>query len=161
VAGNDIFLDLKGVPGESKDSQPDFNGKIELVSFGFSSLVPRDFATHQPIGKRQTTALTCVKHTDKSSAPLLKGLWTNQKFDTAKLSVRKAGGTQDPYFVVELEDVYVTSFGISGESGDKSVIPMETVQLSFGKITVTYKEQTALGTLGGPLVAIDDLRKQS
>jgi type VI secretion system secreted protein Hcp len=161
MAGNDIFLDLKGVPGESKDANADFNGKIELTSFGFGSLVPRDFATHQPIGKRQTTALTCVKHADKASAPLLKALWTNQKFDNAKMSVRKAGGTQDPYFVIELEDVYVTSYTINGESGDKSVIPTESVQLSFGKITVTYKEQTALGTLGGPLVAVDDLRKQT
>jgi type VI secretion system secreted protein Hcp len=158
MAQNDIFLDLKGIPGESKDADKDFNEKIQLESFSFNCHVPRDVATHQPVGRRQHAPLTCVKRADKATALILAALFRNQKIDTGKLSVRKAGGGQKAYFVIDLEEVYVASHSVNADSGDKSTIPLETFQLVYGKITVTYKEQSDLGILSGGTVAADDLR---
>lgn len=156
MAGNDIFLDLKGIPGEAKDVV--FHDKIDLDSYSFSCHVPRDVATMQTIGKVQMAPLTCVKHADKATSPLLQAMWTNKKIDTAEVIVRKAGGRGQDYLHIKLEDVYVTSYSTSAATGQETPMPLETFQLVFGKITVQYAEQTERGGLGGPLVAIQDLR---
>ncbi|MGE5277570.1 MAG: Hcp family type VI secretion system effector [Acidobacteriota bacterium] len=153
MAGNDIFLDLKGVEGESKDSA--HPKTIQLESFSFGCRLPRDEATLQPIGKRHHTPLLCVKHTDAATSRLLQALFTNRKIDKGQLIVRKAGPSQQEFLTVDLEDVYVSSFSVSAPSAS---LPMESFELVYGKITVTYKEQTALGILGGPITAQDDLR---
>jgi type VI secretion system secreted protein Hcp len=153
MAANDIFLDLKGVEGESKDSK--YPKTIQLESFNFGCRVPRDEATLQPIGKRHHTPLICIKHTDAATSRLLQALFTNRKIDKGQLIVRKAGGSQEGYLTVDLEDVYVSSFNVTAPT---SSLAVESFELVYGKITVTYKEQTALGTLGGPITAQDDLR---
>lgn len=153
MAANDVFLELKGIDGESKSKPKAID--IEKLSFGVRA--PHDAFTGQPVGKREHSGLTCVKHTDKSSPLLMKALFTNQNIDSGKITVRKAGLSQQEYLTIELEDIYVTSFTLNGSSGAESEIPTETVQLGYRKITVTYKEQTSLGTLGGQTVATDDL----
>lgn len=158
MAGNDIFLDLKGIPGEAKDVV--FHDKIDLESFSFNCHVPRDVATMQAIGKVQMAPLTCVKHADKATSPLLQAMWTNKKIDTAEVIVRKAGGRGQDYLHIKLEDVYVISYSTTAASGQETPIPLETVQLAYGKITVQYAEQTERGGLGGQLVASRDLRTE-
>jgi len=157
MSPNDIFLELKGIDGESKSKEK----AIDLESFSFNTRIPRDIFTGQPRGKREHSGLTCVKHTDKASPLLMKALWENMNIDTGKITVRKAGKSQQEYFTIELQDVYVTSFTFNGSSGVGSDIPTETVQIGYRVISVTYKEQTSLGLVSGGLMAEDDLGQQT
>jgi type VI secretion system secreted protein Hcp len=152
MAENDIFLDLKGIQGESQDST--HKKSIHLESFGWSCLSPRDVSTQQPIGKRQHRPLSCVKHTDAATALLLQALFSNRKIDSGKIYVRKAGEVQRDYLIIELTTVFVTNFSISSPIAS---LPIENFDLVYEKINVTYREQTALGTLGGPVTAEDVL----
>ncbi|HTO88046.1 MAG TPA: type VI secretion system tube protein Hcp [Thermoanaerobaculia bacterium] len=152
---NDIHLDLKGYKGESKDAK--YTNTIQVENFSFGVRSPYDVATGLSAGKRHWDTLTIVKRTDSATPLLIKALTENALVSKGTLTARKAGGGQQDYFTVDLENVRVVSFSISSPDSE---LPKETVQLSFSKITVTYQEQTPSGPTGGPITTVDDLTSQ-
>jgi type VI secretion system secreted protein Hcp len=71
-------------------------------------------------------------------------------FENVTLRLHRAGGDKLRYFEVELEQVMITDFNQSGHQGT----PIESVQLSYGKINTTYTRQDrhtgeAMGALSG------------
>jgi type VI secretion system secreted protein Hcp len=64
------------------------------------------------------------------------------------LVCRRAGGGQQEYLKITMEDVLVSSYTHSGSAGDE-LVPSEQVSLNYGKLEFSYKEQKADGSLGG------------
>jgi len=72
---------------------------------------------------------------------------TGEHFPKGKLVVRKAGGSQMEYFVVNMETVFVTSVTFSSAAGDENA--NEHVSFAFGKVGVDYTAQGADGKPAG------------
>jgi type VI secretion system secreted protein Hcp len=75
---------------------------------------------------------------------MFKALAGGTHFDDATLSAVKAGSTK-PYLVVELKKVFIASIQFSG-GGDEN-LPLETVSLTYGAITIEYLVQDDKGTV--------------
>ncbi|BCW90478.1 Protein hcp1 [Alphaproteobacteria bacterium SO-S41] len=143
---SDFLLKIEGIRGESEDK--DFPDHIEVKGWSYGMANPLDAATRQRVGQVQLTDLTIIKALDKASPVLLEKCARNFTFDSAKLTVRKAGGQQLGYFFVEMKKVRIRSLNTKANDTD-SITPVETLVLTFQKIEWTYKEQSALGTLKG------------
>lgn len=148
MAQVDYFLKIDGVDAESTDDK--HKGEIELESFswGQSNAGTAGHGGGAGAGKVVAQDFHFVKRLDKASPVLMIGCSTGQHFKTAILTTRKAGGGQQDYFKVTMEDVLVTSYQIGGSAaGD--VVPTEQVSMNFAKLEMSYKEQKADGSLGG------------
>ena len=87
---------------------------------------------------------------------LLERLGRNMVADTASLICRKAGGDPKGFFRIDMKKVRIRSINMKVGEGT-GVTPVETVVLSFQKITWTYKEQSAQGTLQGDVFYEHDI----
>ena len=68
-------------------------------------------------------------------------------FDTALLTVRKAGGEKPvEYVTIKLQEVLITSVSTGGSGGDDRLT--ENVSLNFAKVKVEYLPQEAKGGKG-------------
>jgi type VI secretion system secreted protein Hcp len=85
---------------------------------------------------------------DKSSPVLMIACSTGQHFKKATLTARKAGGGQQEYLKVTMEDLLVTSYQVGGSSGGDPV-PIDQISMNFTKLEMVYKEQKPDGSLGG------------
>ena len=143
----DYFLKIDGVDAETTDDK--HKGEIELSSFSWGET---QFGTAGSgggagAGKVQKQDFTFTKRIDKSSPVLLIGCATGQHYKSAVLTARKAGGGQQDYLKITMEDLLISSYATGGSQGDP--LPMETVTLNFAKLEMSYKEQKADGSLGG------------
>jgi len=152
----DVFLQLEGIAGESKDEKK--KDWLQLENYGFQAFGARDIATNQRTGRTQMSPVTCAKPADKATPKLYGALWKNQKIPKATLIVRKAGKEQLDFLIYELEDVYISAISVSGSAGEEAATPGEVFSLSYSKMTVNYKEQKADGTLGGTVSETYDLK---
>lgn len=148
MAQVDYFLKIEGVDGESTDEK--HKGEIDLESFswGQSNSGTAGKGGGSGAGKVVAQDLNFVKKLDKSSPVLMIGCATGVHYKKAVLTTRKAGGGQQDYLAVTMEDVLVTSYQVGG-SANGDVVPLEQVSLNFGKLEMSYKEQKADGSLGG------------
>jgi type VI secretion system secreted protein Hcp len=152
----DVYLQLEGIAGESKDDKK--KDWLQLENYSFQAFGARDIATNQRTGRTQMSPLNCAKPADKATPKLYGALWKNQKISKATLVVRKAGKEQLDFLTYDLEDVYVTSIAVSGSAGEEAATPGEIVAFSYSKMTVNYKEQKSDGTLGGTVSETYDLK---
>jgi type VI secretion system secreted protein Hcp len=148
VAQVDYFLKIAEVPGESTDDK--HKGEIELESWSWGE-VNSGTAGHGAgagSGKVQPQDFNFTKKLDKASPVLLAACALGNHFKTAILTCRKAGGGQQEYLKITLEECMVSSYQLGGSSGSATV-PFEQVALNFSKLEMAYKEQKADGSLGG------------
>ena len=156
----DTYLTVEGITGESKRSGHE--GQIDLESFSFGGSNPSSVG-HGSGGGTGTVSLSSfniMKKTDASSAELFQAMCTGNHFPTAKITMYVSGGNAGAVekLVFEFEEVFVDSIQWSGSEGDPTVIPSESVAFAFGKVTITYNEQNADGTVGGAHVGTWDIR---
>jgi type VI secretion system secreted protein Hcp len=148
MAKVDYFLKLDGVDAESTDDK--HKGAIELESFSWgetqSGTAGRGGGAGA--GKVQPQDFHFVKKVDKATPVLFIGCATGHHYKSAVLTGRKAGGGQQEYLKITLEDVLISSYQTSG-SAHSDVVPTEQVSLNFAKLEFSYKEQKADGSLGG------------
>jgi type VI secretion system secreted protein Hcp len=64
--------------------------------------------------------------------------------------VRKAGGKQEQYLKITLENVLVSSYSVGGTQGSNTV-PFDQFALTYGKITFSYAAQKPDGSLDIPV----------
>jgi type VI secretion system secreted protein Hcp len=142
----DFFLKIAGVAGESTDDK--HKGEIELESFswGQSNSGSAGHGTGGGSGKVAPQDLSFTKRIDKSSPVLLIACATGQHFKEALLTARKAGGSQQEYLKIKMEEVLVSSYQTSASTG---AVVYENISLHFSKLEMAYKEQKADGSLGG------------
>lgn len=143
----DAFLLLDGIKGESVDAK--HKGEIDVRSFswGVSQTGAGHTGSGSGAGKADFQDLTIVKSVDKST-PLLKLAVASGKHITkGKLTVRKAGENPLEYLTIDLENILVSGYSLSGVSGG-SELPDEQVTLNFAKMKTEYWTQTDKGAKG-------------
>jgi type VI secretion system secreted protein Hcp len=154
---------------------PDINGgssskghetEIEVISWNHGFNQPtsavRSHGGSGTVEKANHQPFVFTKTLDSATDDLLKGCWSGTHHDSATLTCYRSsgdtGGNQIgvAYLKVEMESVIVSDFQISGSVGD---IPMETVALTYAKVTYTYTQSDKTkGTVGAAQPVSHDLR---
>jgi len=151
----DMFLKIDGIKGEST-ARGGHEDWIEIESFGWGESRPSG-GTGQ--GRRRSSAsfsdVSVVKKVDAASPNLYLACASGKHYPTAVLEVRKAG-SRESYFTIRMEDVLVSSVGVS-HSADQAE-PIEEVSLTYGKIHWEYTPQDETGP-GGKVEASWDLQE--
>lgn len=140
----DMFLEIKEIPGESQ--KKGHEKQIDIVSFSFGAVQTGSFAKGGAgggAGKAEFQDISIVKEVDKSSPKLFEHCGAGTHFPKAIITVRKAGGTQMPYYKIELSDLIISSLQNSGSAGGDAV--MESLTMNCAKIDFGYTEQDAKG----------------
>jgi type VI secretion system secreted protein Hcp len=148
MAQVDYFLKLDGVAGEATDDKHKGELDLESFSWGVTQLGTAGKGGGAGAGKSQPQDLVVTKRTDKASPMLFIACATGQHFKEATLTVRKAGGGQQEYLKIKLEELLVTSYQAMGAPGGSGVIN-ESIALNYAKLSMSYKEQKPDGSLGG------------
>jgi type VI secretion system secreted protein Hcp len=154
---SDYLLEIDGIKGESNDHK--HKETIEIESFSWGATQPGTFAAGGGggAGKVSFQDVHFVSHVNKSSPLIAKACATGQHIKKAVLYVRKAGGKQEDYYLVTLEDALVSSYQSGGHSAGDSV-PTDQFSLNFAKIKYEYKPQDAKGGLSGAVPFSYDLK---
>jgi type VI secretion system secreted protein Hcp len=139
---NDIFLKLKGIPGEATDKG--YEKQIAIQSFSHSVSIPVD--KNKAVGEPQHGHLILTKVVDKSSPLLNQTCCVGQSVGEAVLTCLRAGGDKRvPYLEIKLQNAVISSVSESGVAGS---IGTEQVSISYNKIDWTYKDPENNQTAG-------------
>lgn len=150
-AAADIFLKLEGITGESKDAR--HKDEIEILSYSMGASQDSPSA-----GSRLSASRPCVKDIsfskmlDKASPLLFASAVSGMHIPKATLTLRKAGGDQVEYLVIQFEDLLVSSFQSGGSEG--ATAPTESFSLNYAQMTFSYSPQKPDGTLDSPVTAV-------
>ena len=148
MAQVDYFLKIDGVDGESTDDK--HKGEIDLESFSWGE-TQAGTAGHGAGGGCGQGAAAGLPFREETRQGLPGSSSRARPASTSRaaiLTARKAGGGQQEYLKVTMEDVLVSSYQVGGPAhGD--VVPMDRSSLNFAKLEMSYKEQKPDGSLGG------------
>jgi type VI secretion system secreted protein Hcp len=104
--------------------------------------------------RRSYSALTVVKQIDQATTALMAALATNDEVKEARLTMRRAGGSQEDYFTIKLQGARITSLQHdAGADGSTR----ETVGFTFTKVDVEYRPQRSTGLRSGSTSFSDEL----
>lgn len=142
LASFDLFLKIDGVLGESISDR--HVNEIDVVSFAWG-VGPND--ARKPV--TCPTELTINKLIDAASTPLALAALTKQRFAEARLLVRKPGDSGRDFLIVTMRNVGVARYQTGGEKAADTI--MESVELTFTEVTVSYIPTTGPGRDGTPI----------
>jgi type VI secretion system secreted protein Hcp len=159
----DTFLKIEGPDLKGETTATGYEGQIEVYSFSWGASNPVTVgsgATGLSGGKVSISSFNIMKKTETSSAPLFNACASGQHYDTATVTMRKAGGTagQQIFLTYVFTDVMVESIQWSGSSGGDDS-PTESVSFAFGKVEITYYSQDDKGAMKKSGQASWDLTK--
>ena len=142
----DQFLLLDKVPGEAQDK--DKKGEIDILawSWGMSQNGTTHMGSGSGAGKVNVQDISITKYVDLASTVLMQKCTVGEHIASGTLTVRKAGGEQIEYIVIELTDIIVTSISTGGSGGEDRLT--ENVTLNFGEYKIVYTEQSPDGAAG-------------
>ena len=143
-AAVDMFIKIKGIPGESADKS--HSQEIDILSILWSNAVQSSSAAGGASKMAPQDLLSITKYIDKATPKLFEALAKGEHIDEATIVVRKAGGTPVEYLKYTLQDIMVTSYSTGGSSADDR--PTESISFNYGRIEVEYTELNADGTPG-------------
>ena len=144
---SNIFLDVDGFPGESKDAAHPNTIELDSFSWGVSNHTSISSGGGGSAGKATFQDLHFTNHVHKSSPKLMLACASGQHIKKAVLYVRKAGGSNPvDYYKVTFEDVLVSSYNTAGTGGGDA--PEDAVSFNFAKIEFDYSPQNSDGTIG-------------
>ena len=147
----DMFLKIEGedVKGESRDSVHTEEIDVLAWSWGMTQSGSFHVGGGGGSGKVNVQDISITKYIDASSPNLLKACASGQHFDKATLTVRKAGGEQLEYLVLEMDKVLVSSVSTGGSGGEVRLT--ENVTLNFAKFKTAYTPQSDKGAEEGAI----------
>jgi type VI secretion system secreted protein Hcp len=148
----DAFLQIADIPGEALDQQ--FSKWIEITGYNFgvnqSTSATASSAGGASSGRTTMTNFTFTKYLDSASCKLMEASCAGQHLKEVKLVIcRAAGEDKLKYFEVVLEEVIIADYAQSASSG----VPMEVIQLNYGRIKTTYTQQKRSDGTGGGNIA--------
>jgi type VI secretion system secreted protein Hcp len=154
----DTFLKLGSIKGESVVKG--FEDQIQVLSWGWG--MTQNGTTHSAqgggAGKVEVHDLQVIKYIDSSSPTVALGCAKGTHYDTATLTMRKAGGTALEYVTLTLTDLIISSYSVSMSDGEDLL--KETVALNFSKFKYSYQPQDNKGAKkGGAIDATYDIAK--
>lgn len=156
MAAVDYFLKLDGIDGESTDDK--HKGEIDVLSWSWGETNSGSHSTGGGggAGKVSMQDFHFVMESNKATPKLMLACASGQHIKKAVLTCRKAGGEQQEYLKVTMDDLLVSSYQTGGSGS--SVKPSDQISLNFSKIEFEYKPQKPDGTLDAPVKAGWDLK---
>lgn len=151
----DMFLEIDGIQGESSIKQNAID--IESWSFGMNQTGTSHVATGAGAGKVSVQDIHIQKQADKVSPTLMLKCCEGTHIKKGKITCRKAGGKPLDYYVVELEDILISSVQTVGSNGSDLV--NESLSINIGSFKVVYTPQKADGSGGAPVEVAWDVAK--
>jgi type VI secretion system secreted protein Hcp len=142
----DYFLKIDGIQGESQDDKHQNEIQLTSFSFGVTNAGTGSSGMGSGSGKANIQDFKFTKLADNASPNLFQACCNGKHFDTATLTVRKAGEDALEYLVYTLSEVFVSSYTTAGQSGGG--IAQESGSMNFSKIQVQYTPQSADGSAG-------------
>lgn len=135
----DMFLEIADIEGESKDNK--MKDKIDLLawSWGLSNAGTFHGGGGGGAGKANVQDFSFTKYLDKASVKLQLACATGKHIPTAKLTIRKAGGSQEVYLSADFTDLLITSYQTGGSGAEDRLT--ENFSVNFGKVKVEYFKQ--------------------
>lgn len=146
-AGIHLTLEIDGnwIEGESTIASMDRENTIEVWSYRYEVITPREPATGSLTGRRQHSPIIITKKIDKSSPLLFKALAQNEPVNKAEFRFYRpaagSSGAEEHYMTVLIENGYVSSyrtFTLSDYTGVGTLL-IEEVSFVFQDITITYE----------------------
>src|ERR1041384_258987 len=138
----DMFLKLDGIKGESKaDGHKD---EIDISSFSWGMTQQGTFSGGGGGGAGKVNVQDChfTKNVDTATCPLMLACCAGDHIGTGLITFRKAGGKQEEYLKIKIQDLLVSSYQQGGNSAD---VVHDQFSLNFSKVTVEYKVQDEKG----------------
>jgi type VI secretion system secreted protein Hcp len=108
----------------------------------------------ESLSRRSYSALTVLKRIDRATTGLMSALATGAPIKEAKLTMRRAGGDQQAYFVITLLDARILRLDHTADADGRT---LESVGISFIKLEVEYTPQQGTGLRAGSTSFTDDL----
>ena len=145
----DLFIKIGDIKGESQaDGHKD---EIELMSWswGATQSGSTQSITGSTAGKVNVHDLTFTKLVDLATPNLVSSVCGGTAYKEALLVCQKSAGAgkpKVPYLKIKIGNVLISSYSTGGSGGSDETT--ETISLNFGKVEVTYTQQTAEGTAG-------------
>ncbi|MEO8279236.1 MAG: type VI secretion system tube protein Hcp [Ideonella sp.] len=143
----DMFLNIAGeIAGESQDKK--HKDEIDILAWSWGMSQSGSFHTGGGggAGKANFQDISVTKWIDKSSPILMQYCSNGDHFESALLTVRKAGKVPLEYLKIEMKKVLITSVSTGGSGGEDKLT--ENVSLNFREFKVMYCEQTPTGGEG-------------
>ena len=142
----DMFMQIKGIKGESKDDKHKDWIDVLSWSWGATQQGSAGMMGGAGAGKVNVHDLNFTKPVDKASPDLFLKCATGEHYDDATLVCRKAGGSPLEYLKLTMNEVYITSVQHGGSQGGDALT--ENVALNFAKVKVDYAAQDNKGGAG-------------
>ena len=160
-AAVDMFLKIDGVKGESTDK--DHPGEIEIDSFSWGATNSGSSGGGgHGAGKVNVQDFHFVKFFDAASPDLFIKCATGAKVKEAQLTVRRRPEQNaaperpaGPFLVIKLEEVLISSINENGDNTDSQGYLAEKLTVSFAKVTITYSQLNADGSVTKKTVTYD------
>ena len=143
----DMFMNMGDkIKGETQDAAQSKANDIDVLSWSWG--MAQSGVTHMGggggAGKVNIQDLTFTKYIDSSSPALAQACCTGTHIPKCVLLCRKAGGKQQKYLEITMEQVLVTSVSDGGSGGQDRLT--ESVSLNFSKVTYEYFKQDKDGS---------------
>ena len=153
----DLFLHLQAkragkIKGEAASAE--HADDIELCGWQWGLSASSGLGNTHATSRRAYSALTVTKRIDSATTALMSALATNDEIKEAKLTMRRAGGEQEDFFIITLNNARITS--VQHEAGADGAT-IETVAIAFIKVDVEYRPQKASGQRAGSTMFSDEL----
>ena len=139
-----IWFENSDIKGESHDAK--HPGWIEVSSFQLQQL-RNEVSNSTSIGRATGGAgagkvsfheFQITKKVDKASPKLFEAATKGKHIPNVTIEMRKAGGDQQEYLVIKLQDVFISSYRAGGARGEG---PEESMTLVFGAVKWEYTPQ--------------------
>jgi type VI secretion system secreted protein Hcp len=141
----DLFLKIEGVEGDSAD---EFHKKeIEIDHWNVGATVTRVPGKHAV--EKVVHNISVAMRNGKTTPILLQACASGRKFSSAIITGRKAGGKQEEYVKIKMEEVIIANVNLHAASGDSA--PVADMVLNFTKIEWEVKTQDDRGLTGMPV----------
>lgn len=147
----DAYLKIDDIPGEALDEK--YNKWIEVTGYNFgvsqTTSATASSAGGATSGRTAVSNFTFTKFLDSASCKLMEASCAGQHLKEVRLALCRAGGDKLKYYEIILEEVMIADYTQSADDG----IPIEVVQLDYGRIKTTYTQQKRIDGSGGGNIA--------
>lgn len=134
------------IKGEAKDHKHKNEIDVLAWSWGMSNSGSAQVGGGAGAGKVNVQDLSITKYIDSASPALMLACANGKHYDSALLTVRKAGENPVEYLKIKLTEVLITSISTGGSGGEDRLT--ENVSLNFAKVNVDYTPQDDKGKAG-------------
>lgn len=147
----DAFIKIEGIPGEVLDEK--YRNWIEVSGYSFSTYqstsATASSAGGATAGRTTLSHFTFTKTLDKSSCKLMEASCAGEHLKEVTLVLSRAGTDKLKYYEIVLEEVIIADYTQNAAAG----IPVEVVQLNYGRIKTVYTQQKRSDGAGGGNIA--------